>query len=44
MNKISAKEIKLFTKKIIKSKKKCREFLFKTGIYTKRGNLTKPYR
>ena len=31
-------------KKVLKSKKASQEFLVKTGIFTKKGNLTKNYR
>ena len=37
----AAKEI---TKKATKSKKAAREFLYKSGIYTKTGRLRKQYR
>jgi len=36
-------EIKLFTKRI-KTKKQARDFLQKTGVYTKHGNLKRAYR
>lgn len=38
------KEMKEFTKKIIKSNNgDSKKFLIETGIYSKKGNLRKPY-
>lgn len=37
-------KIEAATKEILSSKEKSIEFLVKTGIYTRKGNLRKPYR
>lgn len=36
-------EMKAFTRKIVASPKKSREFLINAGIYTTKGNLKKAY-
>lgn len=38
------KEMKKYTKYVSSSKEKAQEFLQKTDIYTKKGNLKKGYR
>lgn len=38
------KEMKAYTKKVTSSPEKAKEFLSKTGVYTKNGNLTKHYK
>ncbi len=36
-------EMQKFTSKITESPEKARDFLYKAGIVTKKGNLKKPY-
>lgn len=38
------KGIKALTKELSKDKGKARQFLIDAGIYTKKGNLRKPYK
>jgi hypothetical protein len=38
------KDIKKYTKKVLRSKKSAKNFLILTGIYTKKGNLSINYR
>ena len=38
------KDMKKFTKKVSASKDKSKEFLEKTGVYSKKGNLNQPYK
>ena len=38
------KDMKKFTKKVSASKEKSKEFLEKTGVYSKKGNLNQPYK
>lgn len=39
-----SKETQVLLKKVTSSKESARKFLVKTGVYTKKGNLTAPYR
>jgi len=41
---IFIKELKKFGKELLKDPEKCKEFLQKTGIYTPKGRLRKPYK
>jgi len=38
------KDIKKFTKKVTATKEKAREFLAQTGVYTKKGKLSRNYK
>jgi hypothetical protein len=38
------KDMKKFTKKVSASKDKSKQFLEKTGVYSKKGNLNQPYK
>lgn len=38
------KHMKAFIKKLLRSKRACRSFLFRAGIIDKDGNLAEPYR
>ncbi|SEK41747.1 hypothetical protein [Parapedobacter koreensis] len=38
------KEMKAYTKELFKDKEKSKDFLVRAGIFTKKGNLTKPYK
>jgi hypothetical protein len=38
------KELKRFSKELLSSREKSRQFLIDAGIHTKTGRLTKPYR
>jgi hypothetical protein len=38
------KRIEEFTKELLKDKKKCREFIYKLGMHTKKGKLKKQFR
>lgn len=41
---LQIKKIQEHTKKIASTKGKAQVFLSKTGVYTTKGNLTKPYK
>jgi len=38
------KELRKFSKQLLASKERSRQFLIDAGIHTKTGRLTKPYR